>query len=501
MRCSAIVPKATPACASATFCPSPSASATSSSTGAVTFYSDQDSVPAQFGQWVRTIPENAIVGTPLWRYDGSSVSAINIMAVSYAGTPLRYDIAYGNAAGIFAIDPVYGRITVVKPLFPTCVGACQSLLNFESVSTYAIVVRATDNVNAALFATVQVQIQVLDRNDPPVANIAAGGTTQYLTIPEDSATLSNADCGAMAIDDEDALAPVIRSWGVEVLNASFVGLQPQLLVNSSGMVVRLQLKTGITYPPIASSPIISWRNLNVRGVISAVVKVQDHGGATVAINVQIGIVSTFHLGDEPVAYAATLPILGATGLPGFNTSGMQRFTLSGLNFMTINSTYGGLVGAVLKSQLTDKFPNRTYACSGCYVVNDAMISCASPAGWGDNLVVSLTYGPAAKNMAASAVLMAKYLVPRVNYLQSSGSFPTDKSLANRSSLSTDGGEYMIMIAWDLGLQADAAMTIAIEYGLPLPGSDAIRMDSDGAVAEPGVRCAVRAVQVNKQCHV
>jgi len=450
------------------------------------YYADQDSVPAQFGQWVRTIPENCVIGTPLWRYDASSVSMVNITAVSNEGTPLAYDIPYGNAAGLFAIDPVFGRITVVKPRDPGCVGACVSALNFESTGEYAIIVRASDTVNVGKFATLQVLIKVIDRNDPLIANAAAGGTTQYLTITEESAQLPNADCGALAIDDEDSLQPMTRSWGIEAFNASFVGLAPQLVVNSTGQTVRLQMKNGITYPLIGTSPIIAWRNLNVRAVISAVVRVQDRGGATITINVQIGVVSTFNPGNEPVAVSVILPMRTTTGpywlqypslYPGFNTAGGQRFTITGQNFLTINSTYGGIVSAIFRSQVGDIWPNRTYVATGCAMVNDATISCVTPAGWGDNLAASLTYGPAARNMAMQAPLPVKYLGPRVAYLQGSGAYLTETTLADRAALSTDGGQLLIAHGWDFGLQADAARTITVEYGMPVPGTEV--MDSDG----------------------
>lgn len=73
-----------------------------------------------------------------------------------AGQTLSYAIVGGNEAGIFAIDPVTGAISVVNA----------ALLNYESQAEYQLSVRVSDDGEPSLSATEVVTIELLDAGNP-----------------------------------------------------------------------------------------------------------------------------------------------------------------------------------------------------------------------------------------------------------------------------------------------------------------------------------------------
>lgn len=90
-----------------------------------------------------------------------------------AGQSLTYAIVSGNDAGIFAIDPATGLITVAIP----------SGLNFDGSPTLSLVVQVTDNGDPALSASANVSIKLALVNQNQAPHIEA----RSFTLDENSA--------------------------------------------------------------------------------------------------------------------------------------------------------------------------------------------------------------------------------------------------------------------------------------------------------------------------
>ena len=94
-----------------------------------------------------------------------------------AGDTLTYSIQSGNTGGVFAIDPSTGVITVAN----------NASLDFESITSYDLVVRATDDGSGNLFGEQNYTINVTDVADTP----PPGPTTQTITTVQDTLTFQS----------------------------------------------------------------------------------------------------------------------------------------------------------------------------------------------------------------------------------------------------------------------------------------------------------------------
>jgi hypothetical protein len=386
--------------------------------------------------WIRSVPEGSAVGAALLDSAGSGAAAA-VTATSPEGSPLAYDIVFGNSDGMFFIEPTTGVLRVAK-----------TGINFEAAAQYGVVVQAQDTQFPTLTSTVQVQLNVLDRNDAPTA-----ATPQYLSLVETDATADKI-IGTVAFADED----VTDTW-----TAAWVGAPPTALYfNASGRQIDVFLSSALTYPPPETSPVSVWQSRTVREVFKGKIRVTDGAGASVTIDVEVGILASWTPGPDPVATSVILP-----SPLGLRTAGAETITVTGSNFNTIRTTYGSLINATLAAQQDDPYPGRAYNCTSCVVRDDSTITCTTPNGWGANLILQLTYGSTRRNMATTAPLFVSYRVPSVSSVGGRASFPTDLNLAIRDSLMTEGGETLLLTGADMGTQADAARVLSLEFGEPL----------------------------------
>ncbi|MBK7027807.1 MAG: cadherin repeat domain-containing protein [Bacteroidales bacterium] len=75
-----------------------------------------------------------------------------------AGQLFSYVILSGNTGGVFAINSATGKIIVTN----------SSLLNYESIPSYSLSVKVTDNATVPLSATATITVNLINLNDKPV---------------------------------------------------------------------------------------------------------------------------------------------------------------------------------------------------------------------------------------------------------------------------------------------------------------------------------------------
>lgn len=127
------------------------------------------------------VPENSAANTTL--------GTVQVGASSGLGA-LVYSITAGNSAGLFAIDPSTGVISL----------ATGASLNFEATSTYTVTVQVTDTGAPNLDTAAQMTIHVTDVNEAPV--IPSG---QAFNVAGSAAV--NAVVGTVTASDPDTAAP------------------------------------------------------------------------------------------------------------------------------------------------------------------------------------------------------------------------------------------------------------------------------------------------------
>ena len=112
------------------------------------------------------------------------------------GDVLTYSIVSGNDDGRFTIDPLTGVITLSDG----------GTLDYESQSSYALVVQVTDDAKRPATVTATVTIDVVDINDAPTAialsNVSVAETT------------AGAAVGTLTVSDQDDPAGI---WGQHTL--------------------------------------------------------------------------------------------------------------------------------------------------------------------------------------------------------------------------------------------------------------------------------------------
>ncbi|MFN3440755.1 MAG: cadherin repeat domain-containing protein, partial [Acidovorax sp.] len=110
----------------------------------------------------RSVEENSAAGT--------AVGARIVATDPDFGQTLTYSITGGDGASVFSIEDGTGQLRVA-----------QAVLDFETKSSYSVVVRATDNGQPTpLWTEAAVTVVILDVNEPPEMR---SGT---LSVPENS---------------------------------------------------------------------------------------------------------------------------------------------------------------------------------------------------------------------------------------------------------------------------------------------------------------------------
>ncbi|MDA1013301.1 MAG: cadherin domain-containing protein, partial [Planctomycetota bacterium] len=105
--------------------------------------------------------------------NGISLGSMLATDVDTVGSITDWGIVSGNEAGVFAIDPQSGELTV----------ADNSSVNFESTSSYVLTLVVADGLNQSTSQTVQ--INVVDENDAPIAAADAYAVSEDTTLTVD----------------------------------------------------------------------------------------------------------------------------------------------------------------------------------------------------------------------------------------------------------------------------------------------------------------------------
>lgn len=137
------------------------------------------------------------------------------------GQSLTYSISSSTLPGAFAINSTTGEITVTN----------STLLNYESVPTATLTVRAADNGVPALSSTATVTINITDVNERPVV------TNQAFTVTENAATgtvvgtftASDVDAGQSLSYTITASAPIAGAFAINSTTGQIT------VVNGSGL--------------------------------------------------------------------------------------------------------------------------------------------------------------------------------------------------------------------------------------------------------------------------
>ena len=124
-----------------------------------------------------TIAENSLTGMQ---------AGVVVASDPDAGQSLSYSIISGNTNNAFQINAATGALTVLNP----------SALNYELVTSYALIVKAQDNGQGNLFSQATITVNITNVNENP--NIS----NQTFTIAENS--LVGVQAGVVVASDPDA---------------------------------------------------------------------------------------------------------------------------------------------------------------------------------------------------------------------------------------------------------------------------------------------------------
>jgi PKD repeat protein len=158
-----------------------------------------------------SLAENTANTTLVTTFAGSDVDA---------GQTLTYAIVSGNTSSAFAVNAANGKVTVNSAL----------ALNYETITTFALVVRATDNGTPSLYKDATLTINLTDVNEIPTYNNAS------VNIAENKANASAViTCSGSDVDAGQTLTYSIVSGNTGsafAINAA----SGQITVNNSSSV-------------------------------------------------------------------------------------------------------------------------------------------------------------------------------------------------------------------------------------------------------------------------
>jgi parallel beta-helix repeat protein len=186
-----------------------------------------------------------------------------------AGQTLTYSILSGNINSAFAINASSGILTV----------ATTSALNFEVVTSFALVVKVQDNGTGNLSSQATITVNLLNVNEPPVVN------NQIFSIPE--LTPNGTLVGTVVATDPDA--GQTKTFVITSGNTSNA-----FLINST---------TGVITVATASS-----LNFLVNPVFSLDIRVTDNGTGNLFDDATITINLTQSANQPPVIVNQTFQV-------------------------------------------------------------------------------------------------------------------------------------------------------------------------------------------------
>lgn len=137
-------------------------------------------VPAITTPAIPTVPESTPIGSPI-----ATVAASDI-----DGDTLAYSIVGGTGQNVFTIDAATGEVAV------------DSTLDYETTTSYTLVVTVTDNGSPSLSASTQLTITIGDSNDAPVITpgqtlSVAENTTAGVAVTGSPVIATDAEGGAL----------------------------------------------------------------------------------------------------------------------------------------------------------------------------------------------------------------------------------------------------------------------------------------------------------------
>ncbi|NLG96041.1 MAG: tandem-95 repeat protein [Chloroflexi bacterium] len=187
-----------------------------------------------------TLDENTAIGTVLTTVTFTDRDA---------GQTHTFTIASGNTDNAFSINPTTGVITVA--------GA----LDYETLSTYSLVVEVTDNGTPPAAGTATIQVTIKDVNEPPAADSAT------FSLPENSPTGTLA--GTLSVTDPDAG----QSFTFEILSGNTGGA---FTINNDGEIT------------VASQSALDFESTNT---FDLEIKITDDGvpAASTVVNVTVNL--------------------------------------------------------------------------------------------------------------------------------------------------------------------------------------------------------------------
>ena len=318
----------------------------------VTNVNEQPSVNAA----VLSVAEGAAIGAAVGTATGSDPDA---------GTSFTWSIQSGNTGGAFAINSSTGQITVA------------AALDLETLASYALLVRATDNGAPELYGQNTVTVNVTNTNEPPdaVDDDYAAGEDALLSVPA-SGVLGNDS-------DPDGGTPPVVAFDV---------------ASTMGAVVSVNADGSLTYDPRAVAA------LQALGTGDSVIDtftytIEDAGGLGDTATVRVTV------NGSDAALSLTKEALVPPGPVLLGTTVTFRLTVS-------NGGPGGAAGVVV----TDPLP------AGVAFLSSA---CASETGG----VVTWTVGDLVSGEDASCDILAT--TTRLGIVE---------NRANGDSLDTPDGE-------------------------------------------------------------
>ena len=384
-----------------------------------------DPVSGRVTPWNRSVMENRPAGTAL---------PPAVTAFSFEGSTLVYSISFGGA-GLISINSSTGLLSTAASLV------------FEQTPVVAIVVTARDPTSN-LTSSLNVQVTVF--NDPTAPPTAAA--VQSFTVLE-TRTTGNASVGAIAARAHTTGNALTYTLLAGPSSGNF---------SISATTGELTLVPAMQFDPL-TAPVIVVDNLQARAFFAVSVLVADPANNSVIVTARVSVLVDVVVLPVPTASGVTIPSPAGLALVGGETISIAGSSFTGFDY-----------NVTIAPQLSDAFGNRTYVCAAPTVVNDQLLQCRAPAGFGTNLVVTLRYNRASAAVPATAALLVSYAppVPSAVFYRTASYGATDASLATANALQTAGGQTVVINGTQFG-PAGTAIDVAT-YGNDANGKHEFR---------------------------
>ena len=220
--------------------------------------SDVNEAPAIYNQSF-SIAENSAIGTAIGTLVASDPDATQTM---------MFTIVSGNTNDAFSINASTGNLKVAN----------SPALNFENISSFALVVKVQDNGTGNLSSQATITISISDVNEEPVI------ATQSFSVAENSANGTNV--GTLIASDPDSGQTKIFS----------------IISGNTNGAFRINASSGII--TVANTEVL---NYQVSPSFELVVKVQDNGTGNLSSQATITIVLA-DINQMPVITNQSFPI-------------------------------------------------------------------------------------------------------------------------------------------------------------------------------------------------